>query len=129
MANDNGYMIPKYDRLIGNLKDVALFTKPSTVKNHQTLTGQAETFIVQTARTEDLGDYIFIEAIDEATTVTRLALPPKVADAIAAQRASLTTRRRKAAAKRRAKSLTEEDKQVLRERLAKARKSTRKVKK
>jgi hypothetical protein len=120
---DNTQTITKYDRLRGNLHDldVALFTKPSTIKNVQNITGKTETFIVETCRAEEIGDYIFIECVDESGT-TRLALPPKVANAIAAQRDSLTARRRSRAAKRRAANLTEEDKNTLRKRLAKARK-------
>jgi hypothetical protein len=90
--------ISKYDRLYGGILDVSLTTKPSTVKNVQTLTGRAETFVVQSCRHEDFGDYIFIECIDE-NGVTRLALPPKVANAIAAQRESLTKRRRSIASR------------------------------
>jgi len=37
---------------------------------------------VETARHEELGDYIFIECMDEAGVV-RLCLPPRVANAIA----------------------------------------------
>jgi len=93
MENQN--QISKYDRIRGGLEGVALFTKPSTVRNVQTLTGTAETFVVETARQ---GDTIFVECMDE-NGVTRLALPPKVANAIASQRDSLTARRRSRAAK------------------------------
>lgn len=90
--------ITKYDRLYGNLIDVSLTTKPSTVKVVQTLTGRSETFIIQTFRHDDNGDYIFIECADENGLV-RLALPPKVASAIASQRESLTKRRRSIASR------------------------------
>jgi len=90
--------INKYDRLYGALHDVALFTKPSTIKTVQSLTGRAETFVIQTCRHEENGDYIFIDCMDE-NGVLRLALPPKVANAIAAQRDSLTTRRRSISSK------------------------------
>lgn len=96
MDNDN--TVKKYDRVRGGLEGVALFTKPSTVKNVQIITGKTETFVVETARHEELGDYIFVECMDEAG-VTRLALPPRVANAIASQRESLTARRRSRAAK------------------------------
>ena len=92
-------MISKYDRIRGGLHDVALFTKPSTIKNVQAITGKSETFVIETARYEDQGDYIFIECMDD-TGVTRLALPPRVCALIASQRESLTTRRRSRAAKR-----------------------------
>ena len=90
--------INKYDRMYGSLIDVSIATKPSTVKVVQPLTGRAETFIVQTLRHEANGDYIFIECADESGLV-RLALPPKVASAIAAQRESLTKRRRSMASR------------------------------
>jgi hypothetical protein len=91
--------VSKYDRTYGSLHDISLSTKPSTVKNVQTLTGKSETFVVQTFRHEELGDYIFVECMDE-NGLTRLALPPKVAAAIASQRDSLTKRRRSISSKR-----------------------------
>ena len=107
MNNEPTSVISKYDRLRGSLHDIALFTKPSTVKNVQNLTGKAETFVVETARYEELGgDYIFIECMDE-NGVTRLALPPRVANAIASQRDSLTSRRRSLAAKKLARERKE----------------------
>jgi hypothetical protein len=92
--------LTKYDRLRGGLHDVALFTKPSTVKHVQGITGKSETFVIETARYEDMGgDYIFVECMDESGVI-RLALPPKVANIIASQRDSLTARRRSLASKR-----------------------------
>jgi hypothetical protein len=84
--------------MYGNLLDVSIHTKPSTVKVVQPLTGRAETFIIQTLRHEDNGDYIFIECADENGLV-RLVLPPKVANAVASQRESLTKRRRSIASR------------------------------
>jgi hypothetical protein len=85
--------LSKYDRLYGGLHDVGLTSKPSTIKNVQHLTGKSETFVVQTIRHQENGDYIFIECMDE-TGLIRLALPPKVSNVIAAQRDALTKRRR-----------------------------------
>lgn len=100
MSQQNDNQISKYDRLRGSLHEVALFTKPSTIKNVQNLTGESETFVVETARYDELGgDYIFVECVDKGGVV-RLALPPKVANAIASQRESLTSRRRSITAKR-----------------------------
>jgi hypothetical protein len=90
--------ITKYDRMYGGLIDVSLSTKPSIVKAVQPITGQAETFIIQTLRHEEKGDYIFIECADESGLV-RLVLPPKVSNAIAAQRESLSKRRRSIASR------------------------------
>jgi hypothetical protein len=106
-------MIGPYDRKRGELIGCATFTKPSTIKHCEdagagVLTNAVQTFIVDTARLVNDGgkvlDYIFIEHVSEAGIVTRLALPPKVANAIVSQRDSLTSRRRKAAAKARAKA-------------------------
>jgi hypothetical protein len=87
------FTLSKYDRLYGGLQDVSLFTKPSTIENVQSITGKTDTFVIQTCRHEENGDYIFIECMDESGVV-RLALPPKVANIIASQRESLTKRRR-----------------------------------
>jgi hypothetical protein len=83
----------KFDRLYGGVIDVSLSTKASTIKTVQPITGKTETFIVQTCRHEENGDYIFLEHIDESGVV-RIALPPKVANLIASQRDSLSKRRR-----------------------------------
>jgi hypothetical protein len=99
--------ISKYDRQRGSLQDIAMFTRPSTIKNVQNMTGKSETFVVETCRYEELGgDYIFIECVDE-NGVTRICLPPRVANVIASQRDSLTSRRRSAAATRVAKARME----------------------
>jgi hypothetical protein len=92
------YLISKYDRLYGALRDVSIYTKPSTIQNVD-LTGRAETFIVQTMRHEERGDTIFVQCLDENANVIRLALPPKVANAIASQKDALTARRRSSSAK------------------------------
>lgn len=92
------YQVSKYDRIRGGLHGVALFTKPSTIKNVQSITGESETFVIETARHEEMGDFVFIEMMDKSG-VLRVALPPRAANAIAAQRDSLTARRRSIAAK------------------------------
>jgi|SRR5690348_17738310 len=90
--------LSQFDRVRGGLEGVAMFTKPATVKNVQIITGKSETFIVETARHSELGDTIFVECMNEDGLV-RLALPPKVANAIARQRDALTTRARSQAAR------------------------------
>lgn len=87
-----------YDRVRGGLHGVAMFTKATTVRNTQFITGKTETFIVETARHAELGDTIFVECMND-DGVIRLALPPKVADAISRQRETLTARSRSRAAK------------------------------
>jgi hypothetical protein len=94
---DEQNQISQYDRLRGTLN--ALYTKPSTVKNVESVTGRSETFVIETGRTDEGGDYVFIERTNEAG-VTRLVLPPKVANLVASQREALTKRRRRSTAKR-----------------------------
>lgn len=91
-------MLAKYDRQRGRLKDVADWTKPSTIQTVEFMTGRAETYIVATARYED-GDYLFVESVD-MDGVVRLCLSPKVCSIIHSQRDSLTAKRRSKAAKR-----------------------------
>lgn len=106
-TESNDYVtVSKYDRIRGGLADIAMFTKPSTVKNVQTITGESETFVVETCRHEELGDYLFIEMLDK-NGVIRLAIPPRVCNLIASQRDALTARRRSAAGKRVAKARKE----------------------
>lgn len=88
MENDN--TIPKYNRLRGGLN--AVFTRPTTFKVVEGVTGLAETYTVETGRAED-GDYCFVERVDE-TGVTRICLPPKVVNAIVRQRDALTAKAR-----------------------------------
>jgi len=72
--------------------------KPTTVRAVTPILELAQTFIIQTCRTRERGDTIFIEYIGTEGSV-RLFLPPEVADVIARQRDALTTTNRKRAAK------------------------------
>lgn len=111
---ENDRTISTFDRTRGALDGVALFARATTVKTVESVTGLALTFIIETARHElkdgkllqadedaRYGDTIFIEALS-TKGVIRIALPPKVANTIASQRESLTTRRRAAAGRARA---------------------------
>lgn len=89
-----------FDRVIGSLHglpDVAT-TKPSTIRDVTEMVGDSQVFIVQTYRQKEKGDTIFLECSNKSGTV-RLAIPPPVADAIARQRDSLTTKSRVSAGK------------------------------
>jgi hypothetical protein len=98
--------IDNYDRTYGSLMDVSFRTKPSTIEYPEPVTGRVETYVIQTCRHAENGDYIFVKRMD-GNGVVRLALPPDVARVIASQRDSLTKRRRSAVSKR-----------VMRERMA-----------
>ena len=105
-SNYNGNAVPKqndrtistFDRARGEWVGIAMFTKPSTVQHIEPVSGKNETFVVSTARHNELGDMIFVECMNE-TGVTRVALPPKVARAIHRQADSLATRSRSRRAK------------------------------
>lgn len=109
---DNDHQISKYDRIYHGLHDVCLKTKASTIKNVAFL--GSESFIVQTMRLgaahstkeQEEGDYVFIE-LQDASGLTRLALPPKVVNVIVAQRESLTSRNRSIKGKASAKARME----------------------
>lgn len=90
----------QYDRLLGHLDGLpdALSTRPTTIRDTTPITGQSQTFIIHTVRQAGEGDFIFLEFFGDAGHV-RLALPPKVANAIARQRAALTKRGRSMRAK------------------------------
>ena len=92
-------VVSKFDSQRRKLVDVALFTKPSTVKVIHDVTGETATFIVETARQADLGDYVFLEQFDKDGQV-RIVLPPKVCEAIARQSGALSSKRRSIAGRK-----------------------------
>jgi len=94
-----------FDRTLRNLTGIpdATQTKASTVRHLSPVLELAQTFIVQTIRHKERGDYIFIEYIGTEGS-TRMVLPPEAADVIARQRDAVTSKNRKAAARQRAAS-------------------------
>jgi hypothetical protein len=72
--------------------------KETTIRHMTPVAELAQTFIVQTFRQKDVGDFLFIEYLDPEQSF-RVVLPPSVADAIARQRDALTSKNRKRAAK------------------------------
>lgn len=94
------HQVHPYDRLLGALDGLpdVVHTRPTTVRAIVPVIGAAETWIVQTFRQSEQGDTIFLESVSAAGAV-RIALPPKVAAAIARQRDSLTAKNRSKAAK------------------------------
>lgn len=85
--------LDSYDRVIGALDGLPDVTKtrPATIRYLSPLVGNSQTFIVQTYRQRDKGDTIFLET-SEAGKALRIVLPATVADCIARQRDSLTTK-------------------------------------
>lgn len=92
----------KFDRLMGSLTDLNETVRSAeTVTRDTPLFGVGEgttTYITQTIRQKDVGDFIFVEVVSEEGTV-RLVLPPKVSSVIARQRDSLASKNRSRSAK------------------------------
>lgn len=95
----------KFDRLHGSLASLpdVSSVKPPTVVSSTPLIGATQTFIIQTMRQKERGDWVFVQYVDDQGAV-RLVIPPEAADAIARQRDSLTSKSRKRAAKARAQA-------------------------
>lgn len=90
--------LTKYDRVYaGLLGGNNLMVKATTIEYVQNVTGETETYIIQTIRAQD-GDYVAIKFIDKEG-VKRLILPPKVAATIERQHNALTGRSRSIASK------------------------------
>lgn len=89
-----------FDRQIGALHGIpdVLSTRASVLQAVTPVVGDAQTFTVQTYRQPEIGDTIFLQCVSKTGTV-RIALPGSVANAIARQRESLSTRGRSMRAK------------------------------
>ena len=85
---------------LANWSDYPQATKvgPAIVQT-QTFLGNAETWTVQTIRHSDLGEAVFIQRIHSSGSM-QLALPPKVTEAIARQRDSISAKNRRRGARR-----------------------------
>ena len=89
-----------FDRVVGTLDGLpeVRHTRPTTVSSVHPLVGNMATFVVQTWRQKDAGDYILLQYID-AQGGDRIVIPPAVADTIARQRDALTKANRRAASR------------------------------
>lgn len=90
----------KFDYMIGALHGLpdVVASAPTTIRTTVPIVGASVTFIIQTYRQRDSGDTIFVECVSGEGSL-RLAIPPKVADAIARQRDAVTTKARRKAAR------------------------------
>ena len=86
--------IDKFDRALGGLLDGNnLHSKPTTIQEVQKITGESETFIIQTIRDED-GDHVALTYVDN-DGVKRLILTPRVVNTIVRHRDALGARLRR----------------------------------
>lgn len=95
-----------FDRAIGNLHGVpdVVSTKATTLRVVPMFGLGSHTYIVQTFRSREAGDTVFLEITSEQGA-TRIVIPPAVADCIARQRDQLTSKSRSRAGKRIAEDL------------------------
>lgn len=93
--DDANIVRTEFDRILAGLDGLPDVTHagPSTLRSVSFI-GTAQTFIVSTYRMREKGDTIFLETISSEGSL-RLVIPPAVADAIARQRDSLTTKVRR----------------------------------
>lgn len=92
-----------FDRMSGTLHGLpdVVHTRPTTTRVVPPLGLGTHTYIVQTFRQSEEGDVIFLEVASEGN-ITRIVIPPAIAETIARQRDQLTFQSRSRAGKRRA---------------------------
>lgn len=91
--NDNDRTVSEFDRILGALHGLPDVT-PSKLAQRQIVPPfgiNSSLYIVQTYRQRDKGDTIFIQ-VGEGDRLTRIAIPPEVAEIIARQREQLTAK-------------------------------------
>jgi hypothetical protein len=117
--NDEPRPIDTFDRIIGaidGLPDTPK-TRPATVTTVMPIIGRAQTYVVQTYKT-DAGFQVFLQMVD-AEGRARIAIPPKVAAAIYRQRDSLIATSRRQAGRDRWDNMSHADREAAVSRLRK----------
>lgn len=106
MEKQNGATLSYFDRMSGTLHGLpdVVHSRPTTMRVVPPLGLGTHTYIVQTFRQRDQGDTVFLEVASEGN-ITRIVIPPAVADTIARQRDQLTTQSRSRAGQRRAEDM------------------------
>lgn len=101
-----------FDRIIGTIDGLPGVSKarPSTVTTVMPILGNAQTYVVQTYKGDD-GFYVFLQMVD-AEGRARVAIPPKVAEAIYRQRDALVKTARKRRARDRWGNMTPEQREA-----------------
>ena len=77
-----------------DMRNEATKTRVATIQNVDPLVGNVSTYIIETVRVRDEGDWAFIQVATKDGNV-RVGLPPKPTKTLARQRESLTTKVRK----------------------------------
>lgn len=106
MSDEIKNSLSYFDRAIGSLEGLpdVVKTKATTLRVIPTFGLGSHTYIIATYRQRERGDTIFLE-VGSAEGMTRIVIPPDVADTIARQRDQLATKSRSRAGKRVAEDL------------------------
>lgn len=93
--NSERVTLSVYGRAMSILKDLPdiIKTKPTTVVETPSFAGEPHTYIVQTYRRLEEGDYIFFQDVVNGTA-TQIVIPPRIASILARQRDQLTGKSR-----------------------------------
>jgi hypothetical protein len=91
-ADYQDHTVDLFDRTRGGMemRNDTTKTRVSTVRHVDPLVGNVSTYLIETVRAQDSGDFCFVEVATKDGNV-RVVLPPKVTATIARQRDSLTT--------------------------------------
>lgn len=103
-----GSSLSYFDRTSGMLHGLpdVVHTRPTTMRVVPPLGLGTHTYIVQTFRQREVGDTVFLEVASEGS-ITRIVIPPAVADVISRQRDQLTAQSRSRAGVLRAEAAKE----------------------
>jgi hypothetical protein len=89
----NDQTLDVFDRTRGGMacRNDTTTTRVSPIRHVDPLVGNVATYLIETIRVAEDGDYVFVEVATKDGNV-RVVLPPKVTTAIARQRDRLTTK-------------------------------------
>jgi hypothetical protein len=96
MTEFEGRKLDAFDRIIGQIDGLPGVSKarPTSVTTVMPIIGISQTYVVQTYKDDEEGFFVFLQMVD-AEGRARIAIPPKVAQAIYRQRDALVKQGRK----------------------------------
>lgn len=120
--DDQPRRVDHFDRILGQIDGMpnVQSARPSTVTTVMPIIGQAQTYVVQTYKDPDEGFIVFLQRVDSEGGI-RVAIPPKVANAIYRQRDALVKASRRQTGRDRWARMSHAEREAHVDRLAKAR--------
>jgi hypothetical protein len=100
MSDEQKVSLSIFGRAMSVLKDLPdiIKTKPTTQVETPSFAGEPHTYIVQTYRRKEEGDFIFFQDVSSGQAV-QIVIPPRIADIIARQRDQLSSKSRSRASR------------------------------